>query len=291
SLTDASLLFSERALLHLLWQPRTTSHKYLENAGITQKTAENWVTKDCGCLLPIMTIQFTDEQCQYLDSLGPTIQSLTTHLDLLENVATHLTDLENCFATAPLSEAAKDDLLSSGLNNTHALYEDRISVLEISNSNRVIDHLQHLEQEFKTYQDTHPSGSTSSITVAPASKSAYKLKEPPKFAGKRDECHSFFSNLALHFAKSHKDFDGDMDKVLYAISYLEGPPFHHMEPYLAKLKNNPDAEALPNILTDFEIFEKAMTNSFGIANAPVAAAAKIKNLRQTSTVAAYATEF
>ncbi|KAF9285448.1 hypothetical protein BGZ74_001488, partial [Mortierella antarctica] len=49
SLTDASLLFSERALLHLLWQPRTTSREYLENAGITQKTAENWVTKDCGC--------------------------------------------------------------------------------------------------------------------------------------------------------------------------------------------------------------------------------------------------
>ncbi|KAF9368013.1 hypothetical protein CPB97_005056 [Podila verticillata] len=64
-----------------------------------------------------------------------------------------------------------------------------------------------------------------------------------------------------------------------------------MEPYLAKLKNNPDLETLPNILTDFEIFEKAMTNSYGIANAPVTAAAKIKTLRQTSTVATYATEF
>ncbi|KAF9368012.1 hypothetical protein CPB97_005055, partial [Podila verticillata] len=79
--------------------------------------------------------------------------------------------------------------------------------------------------EFKAYCNTHPCGSTSSITVAPASKSAYKLKEPPKFAGKHAECQSFFSNLALHFAKSCKDFDDDMDKVLYAISYLEGPPF------------------------------------------------------------------
>ncbi|KAF9307781.1 hypothetical protein BG006_005730, partial [Podila minutissima] len=64
-----------------------------------------------------------------------------------------------------------------------------------------------------------------------------------------------------------------------------------MEPYLAKLKNNPDPESLPDILTDFEIFERSMTNSYGIANAPVAAAAKIKTLRQTSTVATYATEF
>ena len=115
-----------------------------------------------------MTVQFTEEQRQYLESLGPTIQSLTTRLDLLENVATRLTDLENRFATAPLSEAAKDDLLSSGLNNTHTLYEERISVLEKSNSNRVIDRLQRLEQEFKAYCNTHPSGSTSSITVAPA---------------------------------------------------------------------------------------------------------------------------
>jgi len=82
-----------------------------------------------------MTVQFTEEQRQYLESLGPTIQSLTTRLDLLENVATRLTDLENRFATAPLSEATKDDLLSSGLNNTHTLYEERISVLEKSNSN------------------------------------------------------------------------------------------------------------------------------------------------------------
>jgi len=44
-------------------------------------------------------------------------------------------------------------------------------------------------------------------------------------------------------------------------------------------------------LTDFAFFEKSMINSYGIANTPVAAVAKIKALKQTSSVAAYATEF
>ena len=240
-----------------------------------------------------MTTLFTQEQNEYLDSIAPEIVKLKERVTVLESLDAHLTDLENRVTNFQIPDPLKQEIHTTTLDDCCTLFEERISNLETKNHSRIQDHLQRLEQRFETHctSQTHLSSSSGVLTVAPTPKSTFKLKEPPKFSGKREECHSFFSHLALHFAKSPKDFEDDSAKVLFAVSYLEGQPFRHMEPYLTKIKNNPDLEDYPTILTDFEVFEKAMTNSYGIANAPVAAAAKIKVLKQTSTVAAYATEF
>lgn len=190
-----------------------------------------------------------------------------------------------------IPDSLKGEIHSTTLNDCHTLFEERVSSLETNQASHIQDCLQCLEQQFTAHCAAHPTATASPTTVAPTFKSAFKLKEPPKFSGKWEECQSFFSHLALHFAKSPKVFEEDLSKILFAISYLEGQPFHHMEPYLAKIGSSLDPEDYPTILTDFSIFEEAMTNSYGIANAPIAAAAKIKALKQTSSVAAYATEF
>lgn len=55
-LTDVSVLFSEQALVMILWQAGSTICMLLENAGISCKAADNWVTKDGGQLLQVLFI-------------------------------------------------------------------------------------------------------------------------------------------------------------------------------------------------------------------------------------------
>ena len=238
-----------------------------------------------------MTALFTEEQKVYLESIAPEIIQLKSRVDALEQLDARVTALQNRMDDFNVPDSVKTEIHSTTLNDCHTLFEERVSSLEAKLPSHIQDRLQCLEQQFTAHCDTHPSATASSTTVTPTTKSAFKLKEPPKFSGKREECRSFFSYLALHFAKSPKDFEEDSSKILFAISYLEGQPFRHMEPYLAKIKGSSDPEDSPKILTDFAFFEKSMINSYGIANAPVAAVAKIKALRQTSSVAAYATKF
>ncbi|KAG0342246.1 hypothetical protein BG005_002759 [Podila minutissima] len=228
-----------------------------------------------------MSTLFTQEQKDYLDSITPEIMKLRECVGVLETIETHLTALENHVANIQIPELIKQEIHTATLDDCHTLFEEHISNLETKNLTHIQDHLQCLEKHFDDHctSQSHSSPSTGILTAAPTPKSAFQLKEPPKFSGKCEECHSFFSHLALHFATSPKDFEDDSAKVIFAVSYLEGQPFHHMEPYLAKIKNNPDPEDYPAILTDFELFERAMTNSYGTANAPDATAAKIKVLK------------
>lgn len=216
---------------------------------------------------------FTQEQSDYLNSLGSTLETLVTRLDAIDQ------RLNTFQVPTPVKEEIRSVCLADG----RALFESRIDALESRGPNRILqDRIAALEQRIAGTPIQQPASTI-------VTKSSVKLKEPPKFGGKRDECRSFFAHLALHFARYPDEFKEEHAKVIFAISYLEGQPFKHMEPYLAKL--NIAGEPSPAILSDFALFEKTMTNSYGIVNAPVAAAAKIKVLKQTTTVAAYATEF
>jgi hypothetical protein len=68
---------------------------------------------------------------------------------------------------------------------------------------------------------------------------------------------------------------------------MSGAAFKYLRPYLRLLNSNDK----PEILTDYTVFENMITRAFGHSNPVFNADAAIRNLRHTSTVAAYATEF
>lgn len=204
---------------------------------------------------------FTPAQIQFFESLGPrltTLETTLTNFSVPEDVKVAIHDA--CVTTLKVA-------LNAQLSELEGRLIQYMKTLETSISARV-----------KTLE-----------TRTPAHKSHVKLKDPPKFGGKRDECRSFFAHLSIHFGHYPKEFENDSAKIMFAISYLEGQPFKSMEPYLAELSSDPDDT--PDILSDFEVFKKTITNSYGIVNAAATAAAKIKLLKQTTSVVAYSTEF
>ncbi|OMH80865.1 Retrotransposon-derived protein PEG10, partial [Zancudomyces culisetae] len=125
--------------------------------------------------------------------------------------------------------------------------------------------------------------------VASTSEPSIKVRHPDTFSGKPSACSNFFSQLALVFAASPDKFNTDSSKVLYAISYLSGTPFSYMEPYLMKA-NLPESDR-PAILSNYNLFKETITRAFGDPNPIENADRAIRQLRQTTSVAAYATEF
>jgi hypothetical protein len=119
--------------------------------------------------------------------------------------------------------------------------------------------------------------------------SSVKMRDPTTFTGKPNACNSFFSQLSLCYAANERRFKNDQDKVLFAISHMEGNAFAYMEPYMVKLQE-PIANR-PSILTDFNVFKSTITSAFGDSNPIVNAEAAIRSLKQVGPMSVYATEF
>ncbi|KAL0141161.1 hypothetical protein V8B55DRAFT_1436989 [Mucor lusitanicus] len=100
------------------------------------------------------------------------------------------------------------------------------------------------------------------------------MRSPPTFTGKSGQCSTFFAQLALIFIMHPESFANDNTKITYAINNMGGSAFKYFQPYLNDLGNN-------NIPLP----------TFGDSNPIVNAEVSIRSLRQTSSVAIYATEF
>jgi hypothetical protein len=65
-----------------------------------------------------------------------------------------------------------------------------------------------------------------------------KVATPPKFRGDPAKLKEFIAKLQIYMSHNSESFDREPDKVLFAISYLEGPAFDFMEVYLNDYNNN-----------------------------------------------------
>ncbi|OLY77959.1 hypothetical protein AYI68_g8002 [Smittium mucronatum] len=125
--------------------------------------------------------------------------------------------------------------------------------------------------------------------AASTAETSIKVRNPDTFSGKPSACSNFFLKLALVFSTSPDKFNTDSSKIPYVISYLTGTPLSYMEPYLMKA-NLPESDR-PTILFDYTLFKETITCAFGDPNPIEIADRAIRQLRQTTSVAAYATEF
>ncbi|CEP08715.1 hypothetical protein, partial, partial [Parasitella parasitica] len=114
-----------------------------------------------------------------------------------------------------------------------------------------------------------------------------KVKEPMIFSGKPSQRHFFFSQLTLVFVFNPSGFASDKNKILYAISYMQGVVLSYMEPCLEEI----DSGNPPSIITNFEVFKDTIIKGFGDSNPVINAEQAIRSLKQTGPVAVYATEF
>jgi len=115
-----------------------------------------------------------------------------------------------------------------------------------------------------------------------------KVADPAPFKGDRKELPTFLSMCDLNFAGNPSRFRTEQDKIIYAGSRLEGPAFAWFQPKLTKLRNG---EPTPSELTSFKTFAKALNTLYGDPDREATAEREIYSLRQTGSVADYASKF
>jgi hypothetical protein len=109
------------------------------------------------------------------------------------------------------------------------------------------------------------------------------LNKPDEYDGKdRNTCTTFLAQVRLYISGSPAQFPSEESKVLFTSTYLRGRAFAWVEPKLAK----PDP-----ILYNFETFCREMLRNLGDPEREKTMSKKLRSLKQTSSAAAYRTEF
>jgi hypothetical protein len=110
------------------------------------------------------------------------------------------------------------------------------------------------------------------------------LHKPSKYDGKdRNGCTTFISQLKLYINGNPHIFVNEQAKVLFASTYLEGKAFAWMEPRINK--------GTDPMLQNFNIFCDELLRNLGDPDREKTMSKKLRSLKQTSSAAAYRTEF
>ena len=111
-----------------------------------------------------------------------------------------------------------------------------------------------------------------------------KVSEPEHFNGNRSQLRNFISQVKLVILAQPSRFQTENQKVIYAATFLRGPAFSWFQPYTERNENEP-------ILNDFDLFIKELHYVFGDPNQTASAERDLQRLKQTSSVADYASNF
>ena len=112
-----------------------------------------------------------------------------------------------------------------------------------------------------------------------------KNNTPDPFDGlDKSKFKNFMSHVKLIIQLQPISFPTDRSKSLYVVTLLRGPAFSWIQPYLED--NTPQ-----NILNNFPTFENQLGMLFGDKHQSRSAATALGQLKQTSSVSAYAAEF
>lgn len=122
-----------------------------------------------------------------------------------------------------------------------------------------------------------------------------KISSPETFDGTQGRLEGFLLQVQLYFHFNAAQFTSEADKVLYATSFLRGRAAKGFRPYLKDWLDNQDGTQprteTRQIFHDYDHFEIKLNDLYGIHNEAVYADRHIRRLRQTTSVAAYASEF
>jgi hypothetical protein len=121
------------------------------------------------------------------------------------------------------------------------------------------------------------------------------VAEPDHFYGDRRKFTSFVSQLQLNFLNRRGDLNTDEKRVIFAASYLRGSPQEWFRPYLnnhmANFENLAGRNAETAAMFRWTGFYNSLQRMYGDSDERRTAERKMEGLRQTTSVAAYATLF
>jgi hypothetical protein len=231
------------------------------------------ITPELNQTVDSLLMSLTTEQLQGLDDLLSRFNALQESLPhQLERLNEAISNLDSRISS--LQHSVEQDFHTSR-NDTN---------IEIGNLRSEI--YQFLTVNVPTKTDLQNATHVTNQPVA--TPKHVKIKPPPLFSGKLSACEPFFAYLSIVFSADRTRFANDETKILFAISYLIGNAFGYIEPYL------PDIDATenkPEILTNYNTFKNALVTAFGDSNPVISAESSLRNLKQTSSAAAYATDF
>lgn len=140
------------------------------------------------------------------------------------------------------------------------------------------------------------TGSTNSTATYGPSAKPPKVSTPETFDGTQGRLEEFQMQLKLYILFNRAQFGSEAEKVLYAYSFLRGRAARGLRPYLKDWLDCQSGEGTPKtetrlIFHDYEQFEIKLEELYGIPNEETYADRHIRRLRQTTSVATYASEF
>lgn len=148
-----------------------------------------------------------------------------------------------------------------------------------------------------------PATPTPSTTgeVAPArAPDTIKVKTPDTFDGTRQNLRMFLGQVELYIGFNASKFVYEVNKVMYAGTFLRGPAFDWFEPILTDYQNNMTIEGkvtkgarlfTQEVCVSFATFKKKLQEVFGDIDEKHLATQRLLSLRQRTSAAAYHAEF
>jgi hypothetical protein len=117
------------------------------------------------------------------------------------------------------------------------------------------------------------------------------VNNPPMYEGDQKTLETWITACNLKFAGQPSRFPGERQKLVFATSYLKGPPLSWINPALNKFLAAGPLEEVPAELKSFNAFTEALKALYGDPNLERNALTALDNLKQATTVANYISRF
>ena len=117
------------------------------------------------------------------------------------------------------------------------------------------------------------------------------VNNPPMYEGDQKTLETWITACNLKFAGQPSRFSSERQKLVFATSYLKGPPLSWINPALNKYLAAGPLDETPTELTSFDAFTKALKTLYRDPNLERNALTALENLKQLSTVANYIARF
>ena len=111
-----------------------------------------------------------------------------------------------------------------------------------------------------------------------------RVSDPEYFDGKRAQVRNFIGQVRLVLNAQPSRYATERHKVMFAASFLRSTAFSWFQPFL-------ESSTSPALLDNFDMFAHAVQSTFGDPDQTATAERQLHSLRQTTSVASYATDF
>lgn len=146
-----------------------------------------------------------------------------------------------------------------------------------------------MEEELKRVEERHQRELDQLRGATSGGKDERKGADPPPFGGNQRDLEGWITTCRLTFANQPSKFGTERKKVLWATTFLTGPPLQAFQPMVNRLLTE---DVLPAELENFETFATALRSLYGDPNLEQNAKTALHYLKQEkSSVTAYYSKF